>query len=357
MKFAAHRTHTRFIGWFFAGLLALAAAYPFASRWYARRSLTERLDRAEAIARVTRGCELDPALSLRVQRLSPLLSSWETVGGCGAGSTGGVGIVKWVGRNTTGGLFQDITQANYIKLQDGYNLILTTQVSRDIDDRWNVGVLVPYLYKRYNNYLNLTPPVDISNSGLGDINLLGTYKFGEIRDTSLTLSLGLPTGTHNAAYKMDLLTQEKQLGPGRVSGTLMLDHTIDEQWGLIVVGGMAGWRGGQNELGNYRAPFASAYAYAGYFLGPFVPTLGVAATGFPQPDRDRGLEQDVPLVLAAANASIEWSTDWIALLVGVSVPFGLYAKKSAMVGGVQNAQSSTGIQPWTAALGVSISPF
>jgi hypothetical protein len=68
------------------------------------------------------------------------------------------------------------------------------------------------------------------------------------------------------------------------------------------------------------------------------------------------LEQDVPLVLASANASIEWSTDWIAILAGVSLPFGLYAK--APTGeGVSAMKTGTGIQPWTAALGVSVSPF
>jgi hypothetical protein len=193
--------------------------------------------------------------------------------------------------------------------------------------------------------------------GLADINLLGTYRFGPIRATSLTASLGLPTGTHDARYKLDLLTQEKQLGPGRINGALTLDHTIDETWGLIVLGGLASWRGGKNELGNYRAPFASAYGYAGYFFGPFVPSLGVALSGYLGPDRDRGFDQDVPLVLASANASVEWSNDWLAILLGFSLPIGLYAKQTEMIGGLKPVQSSTGIQPWTAALGVSVSPF
>jgi hypothetical protein len=344
------------VAWLLAGVLIAIAAYPGASAWLARRERTERLDRMAAqLARAPASFPLDPALSLRVQRLSPLLASWETIGGCGAGSTGGAGTVKWIGRNTTGGLFQDITQANYIHIATGYNLILTSQFSRDIDDRWTVGVLVPFAYKRYNDYMGL--PVDISNAGLADINLLGTYKFGPIRATSLTASLGLPTGTSHALYKNDPLTQEKQLGPGTITGSLTLDHTLDQTWGLIVLGALASWRGGENQYGNYRAPFASAYGYAGYFLGPFVPTLGVALSGFLKPDRDRGLDQDVPLLLASANASIEWSNDWLAILLGVSLPFGLYAQKTDMVGGLKPAQSSTGIQPWTAALGVSISPF
>ena len=120
---------------------------------------------------------------------------------------------------------------------------------------------------------------------------------------------------------------------------------------------MASWRGGVNELGNYRAPLASLYGYAGYFLGPFVPTLGVALSGYLKTDRDRGIEQDVPTLLASVNASLEWSNDWLAVLLGVSVPVGLYAPLANRVGGVKPLQSSTGIQPWTAAIGFSVSPF
>lgn len=335
--------------------LVAAALSPAFRTWQLRREMNARFDKLVAGLEDVADCKLDPIVSLRVERLSPWLASWETIGGCGAGSTGGAGTVKWIGRNTTGGFFQDITQANYIQFGDGYNLIFTTQVTKDIDDRWNVGVLVPFAYKRYNDYMGL--PVDIANVGFADVNLLGTYRFGSIRDTSLTLSLGLPSGTHDARYKNDLLTQEKQLGPGRINGALTLDHTIDETWGLIVLGGLASWRGGENELGNYRAPFASAYGYAGYFLGPFVPSLGVAVSGYLNPDRDRGVDQDVPLLLASANASLEWSNDWLAVLLGFSLPIGLYAKKAEMLGGLKPAQSSTGIQPWTAALGVSVSPF
>jgi len=349
-------TRTARRSWLVAGALAALALYPLTSAQLARRATAKRLDQVEArLAANADQSALDPAISLRVQRLSGLLASWETVGGCGAGSSGGAGNVKWIGRSTTGGLFQNITQGNYTHLADGQNLTLTTQFSRDITEQWNVGVLVPFLYKRFNSYMGL--PVDVSNAGLGDVNLLGTFRFGPINATSLSASVGLPTGTHDAEYKHDPLTQEKQLGLGRVTGSLTLDHTLDETWGLIVLGGLVGWRGGENELGNYRAPYGSVYGYAGYFLGPLVPALGLSFTGFTGPDRDRGLDQDVPLLLLAPNASIEWSTDWIAVLLGVSLPFGLYSKASPNPNGIKPAQAATGIQPWTAALGVSISPF
>ncbi|HVW27600.1 MAG TPA: hypothetical protein VHC69_19680 [Polyangiaceae bacterium] len=351
-------SRARYGAWIAAGALGLAALYPAVTEYRARATAEARLDALDASLRKTNTqAPLDPGTALRVTRLGPLLSSWETVGGCGAGSTGGTGVVKWIGRSTTGGLFQSITQFNYIHFTNGYNLVATEQITRDIDEHWNVGVFVPWVYKWYDNPFGLSPPVDISNAGFGDINLLGTFRFGPINENSLMASLGLPTGTSGASYKGSLLTQEKQLGIGNVTGSLMLDHTMDETWGLIVLGGLGAWRGGQNSYGSYRAPMASLYGYGGYFMGPFVPALGVSFTGFLKPDRDQGIEQDVPLLLVAANASIEWSNDLVAVLVGVSFPFGLYAKKDTEEQLPGTQPSSTGIQPWTAAIGVSVSPF
>ena len=351
----------RYGAWIAAGLLGAASLVPAILEYRQAGRASERLDALDAAllrpgaARVP----LDPGTLLRVARLGPLLSSWETVGGCGAGSTGGTGVVKWIGRSTTGGLFQSLSQFNYTHFTDGYNLVATEQITRDIGEHWSVGVFVPFVYKYYFNYLANPgePAVDVSNSGFGDINLLGTFKFDPINATSLTASLGLPTGTHDARFRGDLLTQEKQLGIGLVTGSLMLDHTFDEIWGLIVVGGIAAWRGGRNELGSYRAPMASLYGYGGYFMGPFVPALGLTFSGFLKPDENQREPQDVPLLLLAPNASIEWSNDVIAVLLGFSLPFGLYAKKPTVdtIPGLQ--PSPTGLQPWTAAIGVSVSPF
>jgi hypothetical protein len=44
--------------------------------------------------------------------------------------------------------------------------------------------------------------------------------------------------------------------------------------------------------------------------------------------------------MVAANTSLEWSTDWLAILAGVSLPY-----------------SPRGLEPWTAGLGFAIAPF
>lgn len=337
--------------------LACVAAYPFVSAELARMRSTAQLARLRASFAQPGAARpvASPALSLRVERLSGLLSSWETIGGCGAGSsTGAGGGIKWIGRSATGGLFQLQTLGTYTHLKDGYNLSLSTQVNRDLGEKWNVGFSVPLLYKYYRDpYFGL--PVDISNSGLGDVAAFLTRRFGEINNTSLTLLVGFPTGTYKAQYQNDPLTQEKQLGAGRLSGSLTLDHTIDETWGLIVLGGAFAYRGGQNDVFNYRAPAASVYGYSGYFAGPWVPSLGLSVTRFFGVDRDRGIDQLVQLMAVTGTFSIEWSTDWLAILAGVSVPYG-WETHGAVEGGT-NSNMPPGLQPWTVGIGFTVSPF
>ncbi len=316
------------------------------------------MERARAgLERTPREVALGAELSLRVQRLDGLLASWETIGGCGAGtSTSAGGGLKWIGHSVTGGLFNLQTQASYSHLDDGYIVTISSQISRDVGERWVLGAAAPYLYKYYFDYKALTPPVDISNSGVGDVSAFVTRKFGEIKATAVTLSVGFPTGTHDAAYRADYLSQEKQLGSGRLTGSVALDHTLDEQWGVIVLGGSVAYRGGKNDLGNYRAPTGSAYGYLGYFTGPFVPSLGLTLQRYFGVDRDRGLEQQMHLMSLTAAAAVEWSTDTVALLGGISVPFGWEAGSAAPAGAVDTAQQP-GFQPWTIGVGLTLSPF
>ena len=353
--------------WVVAGLLIAVAAFPLLERQRAAQRNAERVRRVDVALSEGHAArfELDSvlslrvlslrALSLRVRRLSGLLASWETIGGCGAGSsTGSGGAVKWIGRSTHGGLFNQQVMASYLALDDGYNLGLSAQFSRDLSDKWNIGLSVPLLYKYYRDYYGL--PLDISNSGFGDISAFVTRRFGEINDTALTLSLGVPTGVHDGRYRNDYLTQEKQLGAGRMSGGLTLDHTLDQDWGVAVLGASANYRGGENELGNYRAPVANAYGYCGYFLGPWVPSLGLTVQRFFGADRDRGLEQQVQLTSVTATLAMEWSTDWIAILAGASLPYGWEAS-AAPDGAAESDRLGAGFQPWTVSVGISMSPF
>lgn len=342
--------------WLVACAMVAAAGVPFFAAQRAARQNDARVARLQQTLRERSGSfsELEPALSLRVARLQGLLSSWETIGGCGAGSsTGAGGGIKWIGRSVSGGLFQLQSLATYTHLSDGYNLSLSTQVSRDLGEKWNVGLSVPLLYKYYRDMYGL--PVDISNAGVGDVAAFLTRRFGEINDTTLTVLVAAPTGVHDATFRTIPLTQEKQLGLGRVNGSVTLDHTLDKTWGLIVLGGSFGYRGGQNELGNYRAPAAAVYGYTGYFAGPWVPSLGLSLSHFFGADRDRGLDQEVQLWAVTGTLAVEWANEDVAILGGVSLPFGW--DKRGVVDGAASATADAGLQPWTAGIGITLSPF
>ena len=208
-----------------------------------------------------------------------MLASWQTIGGCGAGaSTGGAGGVKWIGRNVRGGLFHVECQANYVDVPEGYQFVGTSLVSADLSPKWNLGVSVPYLYKFMYDPFKLG--VDLANKGPGDVNLLLTRRLGATNDWNVTLSAGLPTGTSDTAYLMQPLKQDLQLGLGKPTASLIVDHTLDNLWGPIVLGGTANWRGGENQYRSYRAPSASVYSYVSYLLGPLAPAAGLSLTGF-----------------------------------------------------------------------------
>jgi hypothetical protein len=274
----------------------------------------------------------------RGRRAPALLASWQDIGGCGAGSSTSIGGVKWIGRQVSGGLVEVQSQGNYTRYDDGYSYSLQNQLSADVGERWNLGVVVPWLYKYAYDPYNTN--VDVSNRGLGDINALVTRRFGAIQATSLTLSVGFPTATHQAEFMMNPLTQDRQLGAGSTSAALVIDHAMDRLSGPTVLGGSLSYPGKENSLHNYRSPSASVYAYAGYLLGAFVPAVGVTAMGFREQDRDLGQPTDRPQLMGAANASLEWSTDWLAVLAGGSLPF-----------------SREGLEPWTISVGMAVAPF
>jgi hypothetical protein len=284
----------------------------------------------------------DPALLVRVHDLGPLLASWQTVGGCGAGAGSGTGAgIKWIGRNVSGGLFNVQEQFSYTKIgtvdYPERDYVANTLITTDLGEKWSVGVNIPLLYKYMTDPLHLGSPqtqaVDYSNGGLGDVSLQVTRRLGSINATTLTAQLGLPTGKHDARFSPGSLpfNQTAQLGFGKYTGSLILDHTMDQVWGLMVVGGTASWRGGKNEFDSYRAPTASAYSYVGYFLGPVVPAFGLTLSGFKGHDVDQTSPQPTPLVALSANLSLEWSNPWFAVLLAGSIPYkwdGVYEDES-----------------------------
>jgi hypothetical protein len=254
-------------------------------------------------------------------------------------------------------MFNVLCQASYTPMLSDpahveHQLFVNTLITHDVAEKWQLGVNVPIVYK----YL-LDPygtNIDLSNSGVGDISLQATRRLGAINDTLVTASLGLPTGKHDQRYKMTPLRQHQQLGFGKVSAALSVDHFRDQLWGVILLGGSAAWRGGQNELDNYRAPSASAYAFTGWFLGRVVPSIGLSLTGFHGHDRDQSQEENSGLFLAAPTFALSWAGDWIGLLAGAAFPYQYDGRHRTAEGA---PRSPWGWGTWTVSAGVMLAPF
>jgi hypothetical protein len=368
--------HFRLFTFVALGLLMIAISPVVLQRWEASR-LLRQLDglvtKSEVSVEVTVPtwrnagplATPDPALMVRVEEQGSLVASWQTVGGCGAGAGGGSSIgLKWIGRNVHGGLFNVQEQVTYTKIGQPnypeYNFFSNSLITRDIGEKWNVGVNLPIIYKYLVDPTHIggsgVAPVDYSNAGLGDINLLCTRKLGRINALALTGIVGFPTGVYDVRFTPNgtPLNQSQQIGFGRPTATLSLDQTLDQVWGLAVLGGVASWRGGTNSIHNYRAPSATGYGYVGYFLGPLVPAIGISATGFTGHDRDQDAPMRTPLFSIATNLSVEWSSDWIAFLLAASIPYGYDGFKTDESG---LPRSPWGFFPWTVSLGIAASPF
>jgi hypothetical protein len=363
--------HTRLSNLVAFALIAIALAPPAIHRWDAWRMSRQLASlAAQTVAETvdpSSGARLpttpDPALVMRVEESDAFVASWQTVGGCGAGSGGGSSIgLKWIGHNVRGGLFNVQEQITYTKIGEPnypeYNFFSNTLITRDIGEKWNVGVNLPYSYKYLVDPQHLgqpgVAPVDYSNAGLGDISLLLTRRLGRINALSLTGMVGMPTGVYDAKIGTSVLNQRQQIGFGAWTGGLTLDQTFDEVWGLWVIGGNLAYRGGTNDIHDYRAPSASHYGYVGYFLGPLVAAAGISVTGYWGHDRDKDTPMSTPWASFAANLSLEWSADWIAVLVAGSVPYG-YIGHDLPAEGTQ--VPAWGWLPWTVSLGIAVSPF
>ena len=150
------------------------------------------------------------------------------------------------------------------------------------------------------------------------------------------------------------LNQSAQLGFGKPTAALVLDQTFDQVWGLVVVGGVGAWRGGENKLNSYRAPTASLYGYTGYFLGPFVPSFGFVLSGYRGHDVDRNSRAD-----HAAREPVGAGWARVVLRLARADGRGNASRTSTTASTSTNrvCRDPWGFMPWTVSFGVSAAPF
>ena len=261
------------------------------------------------------------------------LACWAYVGGCGAGggsasSTGGG--VRWVGRGVNGGLLDLQLQSTLSSANGGLFATFNGRVATGsaLLERWIIALNLPLVFKS-DEVEVLGAPRQASLAGFGDTSLEIVRKLGITNATRLSLTLSAPLGASNAVREGIVLPQRLQLGSGTLGLGATLEHTLDRDWGLILFGGGANYGGWENSLGDFRAPSANLFAYAGYIWGPFVPSFGLSLLGKFAHDRERYQGLDDALVVASPSAAIEWATDTFALLIGASVAISYQGLESA----------------------------
>jgi hypothetical protein len=284
------------------------------------------------------GCGHLPLL-LGLQR-APTLHSWGNIGGCGAGggaAGAAAGGAKWVGRGVTGGYLDVQVLATHAYARENYFNTFNTRLGTSVLPKWNFGVNVPILYKVGDvDVLGQTKTAQIA--GFGDVSLEVTRKLGITNASQATLILATPSGAHEAVRQGVVLPQHLQLGSGVLGVTGQFEHTIDRDWGLMIFGGTAGYNGWENSIGDWRAPSVTGYSYLGYIWGPFVPSAGLTLFGKFLHDHERGEDRPAdkdPLFMVVPNLALEWSMDYLALL--------LYASTSFSYNGFESVSATLGV--------------
>jgi hypothetical protein len=321
-------------------ILALIALWPLLDRVLARRQNERRLQALQAVAA---RLPMMPSAAARAGRTLPPvreevpLASWGSVGGCGAGggaASGPGGAITWVGRNVTGGLLDTQCLISETLAKGNSYSTLLARLGASPAPRWGVALYVPVLYKVGDvTVLGQTKTARIA--GFGDVSVEGSRKFGISGAHRLAVIASTPAGAHDAVRQGIVLPQHLQLGSGTLGATGQYQYTIDRDWGLMLLMGTVNYGGWQNSIGDRRAPSATASAYAGYMLGPLVPSGGLTLFGKPVHDRERGADRPEsrdPLFLLIPSVGLEWSSDYLALYVAGTLGLSYHGVESTTLG-------------------------
>ncbi len=344
------------------GLMAVAL-YPLLDKEMAGEEALRRVDQARAQTACfgDRWVVSDEWLLATRERG---LASWGNIGGCGvSGAATSSGGVKWVGRGVTGGLVDVQCILSQNMFPDGaQQSTFSTRLGTSIGYKWLVAATVPFRYNVEEVFDGDISKGDTYLPGFGDISLELTRKLGITNAHTVTLSLSIPAGAHDAVRKGVVLPQRMQLGSGVMSVSGVYEFTRDFDWGPMIFGGNVFYSGWENSIeereGDFRGSGASGYVYAGYMLGPFVPSFGLNLTTKITGDRGEGFPQKgQPMVMVSPTVAIEWSIDWLAILLSASMQLSLFEGSNPLFGGAGDWEPVFELETWTLGLGVQTSIF
>lgn len=312
--------------------VAVLAVPPLLERGWARARVQRRL------AAISPAAYAPDRWRVRLPAEAPAgLAAWTSIGGCGAAgssASGAGGGIQWVGRNVSGGLVDAQVLTTETRSHGNRLVSVASRLRTDLGPHLGIALNVPIVYKVGEvSVLGMTKEARIA--GFGDLSCELAYKFGRIAQHQLMLTASAPTGASDAVRQGVVLPQHLQLGAGTPGLTLQYQHTRDQDWGLLLVGGTVGYPGWENAIGDYRAPSATAYVHAGYIWGPFVPAAGLSLFAKPVHDRERGAVRPAdrdPRFMLVPSLSWEWSSDLLALLPAATIGLSPAGVESVSIG-------------------------
>jgi hypothetical protein len=345
-------------------VLMAVSLYPLLDKEMARKEARHRVDQVRT-RQVSFGGRWVVSDEWLLAMREHGLASWGNIGGCGASAAAtSSGGVKGVGRGVTGGLMDLQCILSQSVFPDGaQQSTFSTRLGTGIGYKWLVAATLPFRYN-LESVSVWDEQKEAHLPGFGDIGLEVTRKLGIANAHTATLSLTFPVGAHDAVRKGVVLPQRMQLGAGVVSASGVYEYTRDFDWGPMILGGNVFYSGWENsidefpDMGDFRGSGASGYVYAGYMLGPFVPSLGLNLTAKITGDRERDLAlSGQPMVMVSPTVALEWSMDWLAVLISLSTQLSLFEGSDPLFGGAGDWAPVFELETWTVGLGVQTSIF
>ncbi|MBN1130365.1 MAG: hypothetical protein JXA71_15340 [Chitinispirillaceae bacterium] len=168
------------------------------------------------------------------------LMPWQSIGGCGAGGSGGGSSgIKWIGEGVSGGLLE-------LEMLPKWNFSRTFSYTIAVPrltftPLWSteVGVSMPIGSKTSEvQYQTNMPAETFINGGRGDLTLDFMKSFGSIGQYSVQFGMTFPASSYDAQRGPDLskaiLPQSLQMGQGTYAATLALYYTRDLDNGMLL---------------------------------------------------------------------------------------------------------------------------
>jgi hypothetical protein len=171
------------------------------------------------------------------------LAPWKSIGGCGAGGSGGGSSgIKWIGEGANDGSvkIEILPKLNFGR--NFVNLISTPRLSFNPVYTTEIGISMPLGFKVAEvQYRTNMESQTVINGGRGDLTLDVMRKFGAQGQFSWQAALTFPTGQwdtkRGADMSKSILPQTLQMGQGIYSATLGFFYSVDVEEGMYVFDG------------------------------------------------------------------------------------------------------------------------